>query len=129
GRARAADDLSGAAQTETVSVDRVDVLPREVVRPNLRVVELSEVRREERPHSTRADHADSHEYDASRALTSWYTAVCSGASTPCREASRTSAPLISSTSVGRRASTSSSIDGQWALPRLLASTFISQGSS
>src|SRR5206468_7054556 len=126
----ASHDVPRAAQPEPVAVDRVDVVARQVVRPYLHVVELREVRREQRPDRPAADDADPHaEYAASRALTSWYRAVCNGASTPNRSASRTSAPVIRSISVGRRACTSSSIDGKCALPRFVASTFISHGSS
>ena len=42
-------------------VDRVDVLAREVVGPDLDVVELREVRREQRPDGAAADDADPHE--------------------------------------------------------------------
>ena len=48
---------------------------------------------------------------ASLALISRSIVLCSGTGTPSRSASRTSAPVIMSTSVRRRASTSSSIDG------------------
>ena len=112
GPPQATDDVAGTAQAEPLAVDRVDVVLREVVGPDLDVVELGQVRGEERPDRAATHHTNPHEYDASLALTSRYTAVCSGASTPVRAASRTSAPLISSTSVGRRASTSSSIDGE-----------------
>ena len=50
-------------------------------------------------------------HDSSFALIRRYSVVCSGTGTPSRSASRTSEPVISSISVGRRASTSSSMDG------------------
>ena len=52
---------------------------REVVGPDLDIVETREVRREERTDRSAADDADPHVYDASLALTSRYIAVCSGA--------------------------------------------------
>ena len=66
----APDDLAGAYEAHAVGVDRVDVWLGDVVCPNLDVVELSEVRREERADGTAADDTDSHEYDASFPLTS-----------------------------------------------------------
>src|ERR1019366_2278850 len=107
--------------------------------------ERREVRREETADRAAADDADPHHetaaaaavavaaprspHEASLALTRRYIAVLSGAATPTRSASRTSAPVMNSTSVGRCASTSSSIDGRWAQslwlvsPRATASTF------
>jgi len=55
--------------------------------------------------------AADHRYAHSRAFTSRSMAVCSGTGTPCFAASRTSAPVMKSISVGRPARTSSSIDG------------------
>src|SRR6266498_496763 len=57
---------------------------------------------------------DCHLYESSLALTSRYIAVCNGTGTPSRSASRTSEPVMKSTSVGRLERTSSSIDGTWA---------------
>ena len=51
-------------------VDGIDMVPGEVVRPDLDVVELGEVGGEERADGSAADDADPHEYEASRALTS-----------------------------------------------------------
>src|SRR5262249_52781055 len=51
---------------------------------------------------------------APRALTSRYIARCSGTSTPARAASRTSEPVMKSTSVRLPERMSSSIDGTWA---------------
>ena len=59
-RAHPPDDVAGAGEPQAVRVDRVDVLAREVVRPDLDVVELREVRREERPDGAAADDADPH---------------------------------------------------------------------
>ena len=105
-----ADHVARAGEPQPVRVDRVDVLLPRVVRPDLHVVERAEVRREQRPHRAAADHAYAH----SRAFTSRYIAVCRGTGTPCCSASRTSAPVMKSTSVGRPLRTSSSIDGTWA---------------
>ena len=105
-----ADHVARPGEPEPVRVDRVDVLLPGVVRPDLHVVERPEVRREQRPHRPAADHAYAH----SRAFTSRYIAVCRGTGTPCCSASRTSAPVMKSTSVGRPLRTSSSIDGTWA---------------
>ena len=55
-----ADDVAGAGEPEAVRVDRVDVLPREVVGPDLDVVELRQVRREQRADRAAADDADPH---------------------------------------------------------------------
>ena len=101
GRCQPPQRLTRTAEAKPIAVDRIDVLPEEVVGPDLDVLELSEVRGEERADRAAADHAHPHEYDASLAATSRYRAVCRGAATPRRSASRTSAPLISSTSVGR----------------------------
>ena len=50
----------GTAQPETVAVDRGDVVRSEVVSPDLHVLELREVGREERSHRTAADDAHPH---------------------------------------------------------------------
>src|SRR5690242_2804786 len=136
GRPEPCRELAGPGEPEAALVDRAHVRAVEVVRPDLDLVELREVRREERadgaaPDDGHADHA------VSRAFTSRYIAVCSGTGTPSRSPSRTSAPVMKSTSVGRRARTSSSIDGTCAYrpcaasvsPRSTAWTFISHGSS
>src|SRR5439155_20236084 len=65
GRPEAADDLARAREDEAPRIDRVDVLACEVVAPDLDVVELCQVRREERPDRPAADDAHVHEYDAS----------------------------------------------------------------
>src|SRR4029079_8807390 len=104
-----------------------DVLAVAVVRPHLDVVERREVRREQRADRAAADDADLHCHDDSFAFTSRYSAVCSGTGTPCRSPSRTSAPVIRSISVGRCASTSSSIEGEWREPRCAAWTFLFPG--
>ena len=70
GKAPGNDDVARAAQTQPVSVDRVDVLPSEVISPHLDVAELREVGREEGTNGPAADDAHPHaEYDFSRALT------------------------------------------------------------
>jgi len=53
-------DLTGAGEAQPTRVDRVDVLPRRVVRPHLDVVELREVRREQGAHRPAAHHTDPH---------------------------------------------------------------------
>ena len=59
--ARSRPTTSPAPESRSPSrVDRVDVLAREVVRPDLDVVELREVRREQRPDRAAADDADPH---------------------------------------------------------------------
>ena len=63
---RAPDDVARARQPEAVRVDRVDVRLRDVVGPDLDVVELREVRREERAHRPAADDADPHFASAGR---------------------------------------------------------------
>src|SRR4029077_17493726 len=98
-RAHRAADLAGAGQPEAVAVDRLDVVAREVVGPDLDVVEGAEVRGEQRPDSAAADDADPHQ-EPSFALIRRYRVVCSGTGTPCRLPSRTSEPVISSISVG-----------------------------
>ena len=50
-------------------VDRRDVLPVEIERPDLDVVELREVRREQGTDRSAADDRHPHRYDASRPLT------------------------------------------------------------
>ncbi len=57
-RANFSDNVPGAGEPEPVRVDRVDVLLREVVGPDLDVVELRQVRREQRPDRAAADDAD-----------------------------------------------------------------------
>src|SRR5207244_5965655 len=71
-RAHSSHDVPGAAEPQAVAVDRVNVLAREVVAPDLDLVELSEVRGKQRADRPAPDHADPHaEYDASRALIRW----------------------------------------------------------
>src|SRR5581483_1364042 len=101
GRARPPEDLPGTRQPQTVAVGRVDVLAREVVRPHLDVAERREVRREQRTYGAAADDTDSDRQLASFAFTKRYMVSCSGTGTPSRRASRTSEPVIMSTSVGR----------------------------
>ena len=60
-RAQPAEHLAGAGEPQPVRVDRVDVLARRVVRPDLDVVELREIRREQRADRAAADDADPHE--------------------------------------------------------------------
>ena len=110
-RAQPSDHLARAGQPQAVAVDRVDVRLREVVRPDLDVVERRQVRREQRPHRAAADDTDRYCHESSFALISRSIVSCSGTGTPTRCASRTSEPVIMSISVGRCASTSSSIDG------------------
>jgi hypothetical protein len=110
-RAWTTDDVSGARQAQAVAVDRVDVVARQVVCPDLDVVERCEVRRKERADRPAAYDTDSDSQDASFALINRYIVSCNGTGTPTLRASRTSAPVIVSTSVRRRAVTSSSIDG------------------
>ncbi len=54
------DDVARARQPEPVRVDRVDMRLRDVVGPHLDVVELGEVRGEQRPDSPTAHDADPH---------------------------------------------------------------------
>ena len=105
-------------------VDRRDVVGDDVVGPHLDVLERRQMRGEEASNGAAADDADAHHdttagacarrHEASRARIRRYIAVDSGTSTPRRCASATSAPVMNSTSVGLRASTSSSIDGRCA---------------
>ena len=60
GRPDAADQLGGAGEAQAALVDRSDVTLVEVVGPDLDVVELREVRREQRPDRAAANHADPH---------------------------------------------------------------------
>ena len=60
-RREPAEHLAGAGEPQSVRVDRVDVLARRVVGPDLDVVELREIRGEERADRAAADDADSHE--------------------------------------------------------------------
>ena len=60
GRREPADDVARPGEPQPVRVDRVDVRLRDVVRPDLDVVELREVRREQRPDCSAADDADPH---------------------------------------------------------------------
>ena len=59
-RPHAPDDLARPGEPEPVRVDRVDVRAVEVVRPHLDVVELREVRREQRADGAAPDDADPH---------------------------------------------------------------------
>jgi hypothetical protein len=68
-RAELADDLACSGEAQPVLVDRRDVLAVEIEGPDLDVVELGEVRREQRPDRTAADDRHPHRYDASRPLT------------------------------------------------------------
>ena len=65
-----AEDVARADEPEPVRVDRIDLRSIEVVGPDLDVVELREVGSEQRSHRATPDHADPHEYEASRARTS-----------------------------------------------------------
>jgi hypothetical protein len=69
GRVDGADDVFGAREPKAAAVDGVDVLAREVVGPDLDIVQSSEVRREQRADRPAPDDADPHEYEASRAFT------------------------------------------------------------
>src|SRR6266576_181606 len=68
-RAELADDLARSGEAQPVLVHRRDVLPVEIERPDLDVVELRKVRREQRPDCSAADDRHPHRYDASRPLT------------------------------------------------------------
>ena len=89
----------------------VDVVAHQVVGPHLDVVERPEIGGEQRADRAAADDAHLHCHEASFALISRYMVSWSGTGTPTRRPSRISEPVISSISVGRWASTSSSIDG------------------
>ncbi len=56
-----AEHVAGAGEPQPVRVDRVDVRLRRVVRPDLDVVELREIRREQRADCAAADDTDPHE--------------------------------------------------------------------
>ena len=60
-RANVRGDLAGPREPQAVGVDRVHVRLREVVRPDLDILELREVRREQRSHRTASHDADPHE--------------------------------------------------------------------
>ncbi len=60
-RAQAPDDVTCARQTEAVRVDRVDVVARGVERPHLDVLELRQIRGEQRADGATTDDADPHE--------------------------------------------------------------------
>ena len=60
-RANVRGDLAGPREPQAVRVDRVHVRLREVVRPDLDILELCEVRREQRSHRTASHDADPHE--------------------------------------------------------------------
>ena len=68
GRAHLADDVARAGQAQPVAVDRVDVVAREVVGPDLDVVERAEIGREQRADGAAADDADLHSHEASLRL-------------------------------------------------------------
>src|SRR5262249_53728109 len=70
-RARVPDDRAGTREPQPVRVDRLDVLAREVVRPDLDVVELRQVRCEQRPDRAASDDADPHEDLLRRGSRSW----------------------------------------------------------
>ena len=76
------DDVARAGQAQPVAVDRVDVVAREVVGPDLDVVERPEIGGEQRADRAAADDADLHCHEASFALISRYMAVWSGTGTP-----------------------------------------------
>ena len=59
-RANVRGDLAGPSEPRR-RVDRVHVRLREVVRPDLDILELREVRREQRSHRTASHDADPHE--------------------------------------------------------------------
>src|SRR6185295_4669642 len=59
-RREASEDVAGPGETETLRVDRVDVGLRDVVGPDLDVVELREIGREQRADRTASHHADPH---------------------------------------------------------------------
>jgi hypothetical protein len=61
GGAHGPGDLACPRQPQAVSIDRLDVRAIEVEGPDLDVVELREVRREERAHCSASDDADLHE--------------------------------------------------------------------
>jgi hypothetical protein len=60
-RPQAADELACTGETEPVRVDRVDVRARSIERPDLDVLELRQVRGEQRADCPAADDADPHE--------------------------------------------------------------------
>src|SRR5262249_41866440 len=57
-RARVADDVAGTRQTRAVGVDRVDVLAREVVAPDLDLFEPGKIGGEKRTDRSAGDDAD-----------------------------------------------------------------------
>ena len=105
------------------------MLLRKIVGPDLDVVELARVAANSEPTAPQPTTHTLTSTTPPAPSPAGSTAVCSGASTPTRSASRTSAPLMSSTSVGRRARRPRASRESGALPRFVARTFISQGSS
>ena len=68
-RLNPADDLARAGQAQSAIVDRRNVLAVEIERPDLDVLELSQVGREQRPDRSAANDRHPHRYEASRPLT------------------------------------------------------------
>ena len=109
---RRPDDVAGAGQAQAVAVDRVDVLLREVVGPDLDVVERrrGSPRTATRPPRSRRRRPS----PATSLLRLDQAGPSSRAAAPARRAAAPpgrAQPVIMSISVGRCASTSSSIDG------------------